>query len=118
MKKTRFSILVISALIMNAGATALAAENDEAPPATSNKVAGIPKSTLAPKFSGNIGEVVKLSESGVDESVMLAFVRNSSVAFNPSADEIIKLREAGISSSVITAMLERGGELRQRAAAS
>ena len=68
----------------------------------------------AGKFSGNLDEVVKLFQSGVDEGVILAFVQNSPVANQPSADEIIRLRELGISSDVITAVLRRGGELRSR----
>jgi hypothetical protein len=59
--------------------------------------------------------VVKLAQSGVDASVILAYIKNSSGPFQPSAEEILRLRDLGISSAVLTAMLERGGELRRQA---
>ncbi len=73
-------------------------------------IAGTGASTTT--FSGNLGEVVRLFQAGVDEAVILAFVQNSPIANQPSADEIIKLRNLGISSEVIAAVLRRGGELR------
>ena len=53
-----------------------------------------------PEYSGDLGEVVKLAKSGVDESVIIAYVQNSPVPNRPSADEILKLRDAGVSSRV------------------
>jgi len=72
-------------------------------------------SQYAPAYSGSINDVVKLSHSGVDQSVVLEFVKNSNGPFHPSADEIIRLRDEGVSSPVITAMLQRDGELRTQA---
>lgn len=72
----------------------------------------------APAFSGGIDDVVKLAHSGVDETVVLSYIKNSPGPFSPSADEIIKLRDAGISPPEISAMLERGAELRVQATAA
>ncbi|MEY2466410.1 MAG: hypothetical protein QOD03_931 [Verrucomicrobiota bacterium] len=69
---------------------------------------------LAPAYSGSINDVVKLAKSGVDESVVLAYIKTSSGPYQPNANEIVKLHNEGISSPVITAILERGGELRQQ----
>jgi hypothetical protein len=69
---------------------------------------------LAPAYSGSINDVVKLAKSGVDESVVLAYIKTSSGPYQPNANEIVKLHDEGISSPVITAILERGGELRQQ----
>lgn len=71
----------------------------------------------APEFSGRIPDVVTLAKSGVDESVVIAFIHNSPGPFMPSAEEVIRLRDAGLTSREISAMLERGGELRAQAAA-
>lgn len=72
----------------------------------------------APAFSGAIDGVVTLAKSGVDESVVISYIKNSPGPFQPSAEEIIKLRDEGISTHEINAMLERGSELREQAAAT
>jgi hypothetical protein len=69
-----------------------------------------------PYLSAGLPEIVKMHKAGVDASVLMAYVRNSPVAYHPSAKEIIYLRDQGISSDLISAMLQRGGELRDRAA--
>lgn len=74
------------------------------------------QNTKAIRLSAGLDDVVKLHKAGVDETVILAFIENSSVAYHPSAQEIIKLRELGISSPIITTLLRRGDEVRQRAA--
>ncbi len=65
-------------------------------------------------LSPGLDEILKLHKAGVDDSVLLSFIQNSSVAYRPSAQEILELRENGISTPVITALLQHGGELRQR----
>ena len=52
-------------------------------------------------------EVIKLADSGVEESVILAYIINSSERFNLGPDEIIYLNDIGIPSALITAMLQR-----------
>src|SRR4051794_1037853 len=69
----------------------------------------------APVFSVGVGEVVKLFQSGVDQTVILTYIKTSPAVFQPNADEIIRLHNLGIPSPMITAMLDRGGELRQHA---
>ena len=58
-------------------------------------------------------EVIKLADSGVDESVVLGFVRNSASTFNLGAEEIIYLNDIGVPSAVVTAMIQRDQVLRQ-----
>src|SRR5262245_24521870 len=57
--------------------------------------------------NGPVAEVIRLAESGVDQSVMLAFVTNSTATFNLGPEEIIYLNDVGIPSPVITAMIQR-----------
>jgi hypothetical protein len=64
------------------------------------------------KLTGPVSEVVKLAESGVDESVMMAFVSNSTNPFNLSVEEIIYLNDIGVPGSVVTAMIQRDEALK------
>lgn len=50
-------------------------------------------------------DLVRLAESGVDQDVMLAFVRNSAGKFSLTADAIVYLKDEGIPSPVVTEML-------------
>ena len=65
-------------------------------------------------LSTGVKDVVKLSKSSLDSKVIESFVRNSSIAYNPTADEIIYLHKEGVGDNVIAALLKRGGELRQQ----
>jgi hypothetical protein len=59
------------------------------------------------KATGPVAKVLKLVNSGVDESVMLAFVTRSTSTFKLSAEEIIYLNEVGVPSAVVIAMIQR-----------
>ena len=114
--KTRFlSLFTLCGVVASFGFVARAIESN--PPQPSDTTSAVPASA-APQFSGGINDVVALSKSGVDESIVLSFIRNSPGPFTPSADEIIKLRDMGVSTPVLTAMLQRGGELRDQAHAA
>lgn len=52
------------------------------------------------------GEIIKLAQAGVEESVMLTYITNSSSMFNLGSDEIIYLNDLGVASNVVTAMLQ------------
>src|SRR5258706_10516898 len=69
----------------------------------------------ATSLSPGLDEIVKLKKAGTDDSVLLTFIENSTIAYHPSAEEILQLRESGIPAPIIVAILKRGGELRQRA---
>src|SRR4029077_10333105 len=56
-------------------------------------------------LSATAGEIVRLAQAGLDESVMLAFVTNSTYVFKLSSDDIIYLNDVGVPSTVVTAML-------------
>lgn len=113
MKTRYFSLLAVCGALAGPGLWAHAVEAESTQPAPS----AVP-SSAAPEFSGRINDVVALTKSGVDESIVLSFVKASPGPFEPSADEIIKLRDQGVSSQVITAMLQRGAEVRDEARAA
>ena len=58
-------------------------------------------------LSAPASELVKLTQSGVDEGVMLAYVTNSTSIFNLTADQIVYLKDIGLPGTVVTAMIQR-----------
>src|SRR5436305_1386297 len=75
---------------------------------------GVPVEAQAPapvNLGPAAGEVVRLSEAGSTEDVIVAYIQRSGAAFNLSADQILYLRDIGLSSPVIQAMLNRDHEL-------
>ncbi|MCS7090887.1 MAG: hypothetical protein RMN51_05025 [Verrucomicrobiota bacterium] len=65
------------------------------------------------KLSPATQDLVKLTQSAVPESVMLAFVTNSTRTFNLGADQIVYLHDLGVPSEVIRAMIEQDRRLRE-----
>src|SRR5689334_17757698 len=55
----------------------------------------------APAVSPAAAEVVRLAEAGTSDDVILAYIQNSTTAFDLSADQILYLRDVGVSSPVI-----------------
>ncbi len=62
----------------------------------------------------NVAEVVKLTQSGVGDDVVVAYVKNAQTPYNLSANDIITLKNYGVSSGVISAMLNRDQALRSQ----
>ncbi|MFO1513992.1 MAG: hypothetical protein U1F83_13915 [Verrucomicrobiota bacterium] len=62
------------------------------------------------KLSRWTADIVRLAQSGIDESVILAFVENSG-AFDLAAAQIVQLNELGVPNCVISAMLRHDREL-------
>ncbi|HWD91182.1 MAG TPA: hypothetical protein VG938_02420 [Verrucomicrobiae bacterium] len=110
MKSRILSFLTVGVL---AGSGLMAQAVDTAPVQASATVT-VP-SPSAPEFSGRINDIVALSRSGVDQSVVLSYIKTSPGPFQPSADEIIRLRDAGLTTDELTTMLQRGAELREQA---
>jgi hypothetical protein len=111
--KTRFIPLLAACGIL-AGSVFVAQAMDGPSAQASVSLGSAPRSA-SPQYSGRIDEVVALSQSGVDQSVVMSFINTSPGPFQPSADEIIRLRDAGVSSQVITTMMQRGAALREQA---
>ena len=90
---------------------ALAASADITATVTSSASAPQPAPAAEPKLPANInpstsaGQVIKLAQAGVDETVMLTYITNSASLFTLGSDEIIYLNDLGVPSNVVTAML-------------
>src|SRR5436190_7935848 len=70
--------------------------------------------TTPANLSPGVAEVMQLAEAGNGEDVILAYIQNSTSAFNLSADQILYLRDNGLSSAVITAILNRDNVIRSQ----
>jgi hypothetical protein len=70
------------------------------------------QSAAATTFAPPIAEIAKMVDAKVNQEVILAYIRNSPTAYNPSATEIIALKDQGVSSDILTAMLQHGAEVR------
>jgi len=55
-------------------------------------------------LSPGLADIIKLAQGHVDESVILAFIRNSSQTYSPAAEEILYLSDLGLSQAVIAAL--------------
>jgi len=67
-------------------------------------------------FSPNVAEVVKLTQSGLGDDVVIGFVGNSKSAYKLSASDILALKDAGVSGPVIAAMLNHDTSLQNNTA--
>ena len=66
-------------------------------------------------FAPAAGEIIRMANSGLGDSVMLAYVTNTAAAFNLNADEIIYLNDIGVPATVVSAMIQHDSTFRQSA---
>jgi hypothetical protein len=112
--------LFFSIFTLSAGAST--APSAAAPPA--NAAASVPPLILSGRqsdrpagtYSAGVTEIVQMLDAKVDTSVILAYIQNSPIAYNPDAAELIALKDHGASTEVVIAMMHHGDELRLRLA--
>jgi hypothetical protein len=63
----------------------------------------------AQDFPAGVQEVIKLTQAGIGDDVILAQIKNANTTYNLSADQIITLKNDGVSQPVIKALLTSGG---------
>ncbi len=83
------------------------------PPVSEPAIVSRPEPAAA-NVSAPVAEVARLHQSGLDETVVKAFVEKSPNAVSPSADELIYLRDIGVSPRVITAMIQQTARMREQ----
>lgn len=115
MKTQATVLLAIATALLPVAAWAQSAGNTPAsvPPAQANAVASQPTAKLSAAASG----VVKLATSGVPETVIKAYIENSSSAFNLTPDNLVQLQSMGISGALMAEMLTQDKTLKDKAAA-
>ncbi len=110
--KTRNSLLWMCGAAVAAGLF-FRASAQEVPLATPVAVTGTESNAAQQEvyLSGWFGEVVKLAQAGLDQSVLLTYIATTPGTFNLGADQIIYLRDIGVGDDVISAMLQHDQEL-------
>src|SRR5262245_54885895 len=89
-------------------------DSPQAPPPVVTVAVQNPAANAAP-LSAGLDDIVKLAKAGLNESVILSFIKCSEVPYQPTAEEVVRLHESGVSATVIAAVLHRSEELRPRA---
>jgi hypothetical protein len=96
--------LMASGVWQKSNAQEATAETSTQPPPAAELPSDIqPNSPLA--------QVIRLAQSGVDESVILSYINSSSGAFNLTPDQIIYLKDLGLPNEAVTAMIQRDQQL-------
>jgi hypothetical protein len=67
-------------------------------------------------FTPGVRDVLKMIDAKVDASIVIAYIKNSPAAYNPTASEIIALKQRGVPDEIITSLLQRGAEVRTQMA--
>jgi hypothetical protein len=67
-------------------------------------------------YSAGIADIIKMLDAKVDAQVILTYIQNSPIPYNPDATELIALKEHGASTELLVALLHRGDELRPQMA--
>jgi hypothetical protein len=63
-------------------------------------------------------EVVRLTQAGVDQSIIETYVTNSTGLFNLDSDKIVYLSDLGAPNSLVTTMMQHDQQLQQQFAAT
>jgi hypothetical protein len=109
--------LVLSSAILASAQQASAINPVTASPDDSDSSARLALSSeqsshSATTYSAGIGELIQLLDAKMDEQVVVNYIQNSPLPYNPSARDLVALKEHGASSEVLIAVLQRGNEVR------
>jgi hypothetical protein len=89
------------------------ASTDVSSSATNEVVAVVPPAVPDDvKLSGPVEKILKMAQSGLGDSVLLAFIDTTVDPFDLDADEILYLTDVGLSEDVLAAMLKHDGQNR------
>ncbi|MGA2240918.1 MAG: DUF6600 domain-containing protein [Verrucomicrobiota bacterium] len=91
------------------------AQSASPPPDSATESSALPPNIYP---TSPLAQVVRLTQAGVDESVIMTYVTNSGSTFNLDSDKIIYLKDIGLPNEVVTAMIQRDQQLQQQMNAS
>jgi hypothetical protein len=83
-------------------------------PAVTSTPATMPANILP---TSPLAQVVRLTQAGVDQGIIMVYVTNSSRTFNLDSDKIIYLSDLGLPTELVTAMMQHDQFLQQQFAA-
>jgi hypothetical protein len=75
-------------------------------------LSGKQSSRPAGKYSTGIADVIKMLDARMEPQVILGFIENSVVPYNPDAADLLALKEHGASTELLTVLLHRSDQLR------
>jgi hypothetical protein len=58
-----------------------------------------------------LGQVIRLLQSGVDESIILTYITNATAPFNLTTDDVIYLTDLGTPTEIMTAMIQHDQQM-------
>jgi hypothetical protein len=98
----------------------IANAQDQQPPPPADNVAPDTAAALPPGVypSSPLAQVIKLTQAGVSEAVIMAYVTNSGSTFNLNPDKIIFMKDIGAPDELVTAMMQRDQVLQAQMAAA
>ena len=102
MKSTLIKTLPLAVALAGAPFTFAA---EEPTPAETKKATVTAKSVDEGKLSPASMKAVRLLQSGMDEKVVVTYVKNNPAAAAPTAEELVYLHQLGVPSPVLTALL-------------
>jgi hypothetical protein len=105
----------VTALVLTGDFSSGQFSSAQAQPADMQPAAAAPPDILP---DSPLAEVIKLVQSGVDESIITAYINNSGSTFNLDADKIIYLDNVGVPKDLVTAMMQRDQSLQAQVAAA
>ena len=114
------SLLVGAAVVLASGILPQNANAQTQPPAP--LAAEIPTTPVVPPpdipSASPLAQIIRLTQAGVDQGIIMTCITNSSGTFNLDSDRIIYLTDLGVPNSMITAMMQRDQQLQQQFAAT
>jgi hypothetical protein len=98
----------IGVLMFGLAAAAMAHAQDNGAASGRETAPGAAETTAAaPRLSPGVDDVLKMSEGGVGEGVIVSYVESSGIIYNLDGGQIVYLRNRGVSEPVIEAMLNQ-----------
>ena|SRR5579862_651985 len=110
-----FRTSIKAGILLNALAFGLAQQAPAVTPTTTPApliLSGRQSARPAGTYSAGIAEIIQMLDAKVDAQIVIAYIQNSSIPYNPEAMELIALRDHGAPVEMLTALLHRGDELR------
>jgi hypothetical protein len=101
MKMTLFKGLPVAMLLLAGGASFAADEAAAAPKASEAAVKTVDETKLSPVSA----KVVRLVQAGIDEKVIVAYVKNNAPKTPPSAEELLYLHELKVPAPVLASLV-------------
>ena len=94
--------------------------SDETPIAEQPELADLARriEAVTAKYSLGIPDIVRLVQGGVDQQVVLAYIKSSQVPFTLTSQQVLQMHTLGVSPDIIKAIIDRGIEVRTEQAQS